>query len=155
MRQALAACALLLPALAAPAADIEDTLNARWRGGWALTTVPIQSDCAGIYTDNDVAGTQVRSRGARRFAAGESSRAASSRSGVKRARLDLFLDVTEPVIAPDAAPSRSTRKSVARPSSRSTTTERWSRAARAEAAVGPPSSSSSRAVEASAGAAFP
>lgn len=90
---------LLLLALAAPAAaDVEDTLNARWRGGWVVIKVPVQSDCAGIYTDNDVAGTRVQSRGARRFAAGEL--ASVERIGVKRGRLDLFLDFAEPVLEP-------------------------------------------------------
>ncbi len=99
MRPALAACVVVL-ALAVPAAaDVEDSLNAAWRGGWALTRVPVQSDCAGIYTDNDVAGTLVRSRGARRFAAGELVRV--ERIGVKRARLDLFLDLDEPVLEPE------------------------------------------------------
>jgi hypothetical protein len=98
MRRSSLACALLL-ALAAPAAaDVEDALNARWRGGWVVTAVPLQSDCAGLYTDNDVAGTQVRSRGARRFAPGELARV--ERIGVKRARLDLFLDLAEPVLEP-------------------------------------------------------
>lgn len=90
---------LLLLALAAPAAaDVEDTLNARWRGAWVVVEVPVQSDCAGIYTDNDVAGTRVSSRGARRFAEGELARV--ERIGAKRARLDLFLDLAEPVLEP-------------------------------------------------------
>jgi hypothetical protein len=98
MRPALFACALLC-ALAVPArADVEDTLNDRWRGGWALTSVPLQSDCTGFYTDNDVAGTQVRSRGSRRFGAGELVRV--ERIDVKRSRLDLFLDLEEPVLEP-------------------------------------------------------
>ncbi|HVF58561.1 MAG TPA: hypothetical protein VNJ70_01920 [Thermoanaerobaculia bacterium] len=90
---------LLLLALAAPAAaDVEETLNARWRGAWVVVEVPVQSDCAGVYTDNDVSGRRVQSRGARRFAAGELARV--ERIGVKRARLDLFLDVAEPVLEP-------------------------------------------------------
>lgn len=98
MCRAPVACALLL-ALAAPAAaDVEDTLNARWRGQWVLSKVPLHSDCGGFYTDNDLVGSQVRSRGARRFAAGELARV--ERIDVKRGRLDLFLDVAEPVLEP-------------------------------------------------------
>ena len=79
------------------AADLEATLNARWRGAAVVATVPLFSSCDGFYNDNQVVGTRVESRARRRFEPGEAARV--ERVGVKRDRVDLFLDVAEGVLA--------------------------------------------------------
>jgi hypothetical protein len=78
--------------------DLEAALNGRWRGAWVVVRVPLQSDCGGFYTDNELVGSSPRSRGARRFDGGELARV--ERVDLKRARLDLFLDLAEPVLWP-------------------------------------------------------
>lgn len=87
--------ALLLPA-AVHAAGLEDSLNARWKGGWVVVTVPISSSCDGFYNDNDVVGTRVESKARRRFEAGELARV--ERVGTRRGRVDVFLDIAEGVL---------------------------------------------------------
>jgi hypothetical protein len=92
------ACLLLL-SLSSPtaAATLEDELNARWRGGWVLVRAAVSSDCAGFYTDNDVAGTRVQTRGTHDFAPGELARV--DRVDARRGgRVDVFLDVAEQVL---------------------------------------------------------
>ena len=87
--------ALLLPATVY-AASLEETLNARFRGGWVVVKVPISSSCDGFYNDNDVVGTRVESKARRRFAAGEMARV--ERIGAKRGRVDVFLDISEQIL---------------------------------------------------------
>jgi hypothetical protein len=81
---------------AASAADLEDQLNARWRGGSVVVRLPIASSCDGFYNDNDVVGSRAESKARRRFEAGELARV--ERIGVHRGRIDLFLDLTEGVL---------------------------------------------------------
>jgi len=78
------------------AASLEDQLNARWRGGYAVVGLPIASSCDGFYNDNDVVGSRVDSKARRRFRAGELARV--ERLGVHRGRIDVFLDVAEGVL---------------------------------------------------------
>lgn len=87
--------ALLLSA-AVYAASLEDTLNSRWKGGWAVVKLPISSSCDGFYNDNDVVGTRVDSKARRRFEAGELVRV--ERIAAKRGRVDVFLDLTEAIL---------------------------------------------------------
>ena len=87
--------ALLLP-VAVHAAGLEDSLNARFRGGWVVVKVPISSSCDGFYNDNDVVGTRVESKARHRFDAGELARV--ERVGAKRGRVDVFLDIAEGVL---------------------------------------------------------
>lgn len=96
MRTLLSVAGLLL---ALPlAADVEDTLNARFRGAFVVVDVPVASDCAGIYNDNDVTiGRKTTGSGSHRFAAGELARV--ERVDVKRNRVDVFLDLVEPLLA--------------------------------------------------------
>jgi hypothetical protein len=90
---------LLLPAFAAAThgADLEADLNSRYRGGWAVLQVPVFSACDGFYNDNEAAGARVASKAKRRFAAGELAHV--ERIGVKRGRVDVFLDLAEGVLA--------------------------------------------------------
>ena len=87
-------------AAAAPAVaqDLETALNARYRGGWVVVNAPLQSDCAGFYTDNELRGESVVSKGDERFAAGELARV--ERVDPKRERIDVFLDLTETILEP-------------------------------------------------------
>lgn len=87
---------LALPAVAG-AADLEGALNARWRCAAVIATVPLFSSCDGFYNDNQVVGTRVESRARRRFEPGEAARV--ERIGVKRDRVDIFLDLAEGVLA--------------------------------------------------------
>ena len=59
---------LSLPAFAG---KTEDMLETRWRGAWVVTTADVYSECSGGYTDNDVNGGLIRSKGRFRFQAGE------------------------------------------------------------------------------------
>jgi hypothetical protein len=79
------------------AADLERALDARWRGGWVIVKVPVSSDCAGVYTDNDARGTRVESRGEHDFEAGELGHV--ERVGTKwGGRVDVFLDLAEQIL---------------------------------------------------------
>jgi hypothetical protein len=91
----LLSLALLSPAVAR-GADLEKDLNARWRAGLAVVKVPIASSCDGFYNDNDVVGNRVDSNSRRRFEAGELARV--ERIGVRRGRVDVFLDLAEGVL---------------------------------------------------------
>lgn len=91
----LAAVLMTLPALAR-GADLESTINARWRGGFVVVRLPLASSCDGFYNDNEVAGSRTDSSAPRRFAAGELAHV--ERIGVKRARVDVFLDLAEGVL---------------------------------------------------------
>lgn len=87
--------------LAAPAAaDLEDELNARWRGGSTIVLLPVHSQCDGFYNDNDVVGApgapRVTGTGELSFEAGELGQV--ERVAIKRGRLDVFLDLVEPVL---------------------------------------------------------
>jgi len=88
--------ALLLP-LSAHAAGLEESLNARFRGGWVLVKAPISSSCDGFYNDNDVVGPRVESKARHRFDAGELARV--ERIDAKRGRVDVFLDIAEGILA--------------------------------------------------------
>ena len=92
------AAALLLAAGSAAAwgAGLEEQLNARWRGGYAVVKVPIASSCDGFYNDNDVVGSRVDSKARRPFAEGELVRV--ERVGTRRGRVDVFLDLAEDVL---------------------------------------------------------
>ena len=89
--------ALLAMALPAAAhADLEKDLNARWRAAAVVVRVPIASSCDGFYNDNDVVGHRVDSKARRRFEEGELAQV--ERIGVRRGRVDVFLDLTEGVL---------------------------------------------------------
>lgn len=100
MRHPERSCLLLFLLLAAPAlahaAGLEETLNARWRGAFVVVRVPVASDCDGYYNDNDVVGNRADSKARRRFKAGELAHV--ERIGVRRGRVDVFLDIAEGVL---------------------------------------------------------
>jgi hypothetical protein len=95
LRRTLLLCLpLFLPAVGL--ADTEDALNANWRAQWAITRIELHSSCDGFYNDNELRGSAVLSRAERRFAAGETAQV--SKLNVKRGRVDVFLDLGEPVL---------------------------------------------------------
>lgn len=85
--------------LAAPLlANVEDDLNARWRGHAVVAKLALASDCNGFYNDNDVQGTALDSRADRRFPPGEL--ATVDHVTTHWTRIDVFLDLSEPVLWP-------------------------------------------------------
>lgn len=61
-----------------------------------VVRIPLASSCDGFYNDNEVIGSRVDSKARRRFDAGELVRV--ERIGVKRGRVDVFLDLAEGVL---------------------------------------------------------
>jgi hypothetical protein len=78
-------------------AGLEEALEQRWVGAWVVTAVETASDCAGFYTNNEVRGRLVASKGRRRFAVGELARV--DKLNQKSDRVDLFLTLAEPILA--------------------------------------------------------
>lgn len=91
----LAALLLVIPGVVR-GAGIEDALNARWQGGAVVVKVPLGSSCDGFYNDNEVVGSRVDGKGRHRFDPGELARV--ERIGVKRGRVDVFLDLVEGIL---------------------------------------------------------
>ena len=98
MRRHVLSAVLCLAAAPAAAQDLETVLNARYRGRWVVVSAPLQSDCAGFYTDNTYQGGSVASKGSERFEPGELARV--ERVDPKRERIDVFLDLGEAVLLP-------------------------------------------------------
>lgn len=95
-KQIAVACVL---AAAGPAfADFEDDVERAWAGAWVVAQVETSSDCLGIYNNNEIRGRLSSSKGTRRFAEGELARV--DKVNVKSDRVDLYLSVAEPVLAP-------------------------------------------------------
>ncbi len=98
MRRFALVVAVALPVLTTPgfAGKLEKTLEGRWRGAWVVTTVALQSDCAGFRTDNLVSGTLVSSKGRHAFPTGEIARV--DKVNVHRSGLELDLSLPEPIL---------------------------------------------------------
>jgi hypothetical protein len=95
---AIKAVALALLAGSALAADLEDRLERTYKGAWLLTRTEVFSDCGLFYTDTEVNGSRVISKGDRRFAPGELARV--EKLNLKSDRVDLYLIVDEKVLEP-------------------------------------------------------
>lgn len=80
------------------AANLERELEQTYRGAWALTRVDVYSDCTGFFTNNDIAGVRVSSRGNRRFEPGELVRI--EKVSLKSERIELYAVLEEPVLMP-------------------------------------------------------
>lgn len=89
----LAGLGVLLAATTA-VADLEGDLERIYKGAWVLTRVEIRSDCSGFFTNNDVNGTRVSSKGDYLFDAGELGRI--EKLSLKSDRLELYVLVDEP-----------------------------------------------------------
>lgn len=92
------ALACFLAAAGPACADFEDDVERAWAGSWVVARVEMSSDCLGIYNNNEVRGRLSSSKGSRRFAEGELARV--DKINVKSDRVDLYLSVDEPVLAP-------------------------------------------------------
>ena len=88
----LATIALIgLPALTY--ADLQDDLNARWRGAWVIVEGELYSNCNGGTTDNRVSGDLISGRGRHAFEPGELAQI--TRVDARRRRVDVFLNIYE------------------------------------------------------------
>jgi hypothetical protein len=74
-------------------ADLQDDLNARWRGAWVIVTGELYSNCNGQTTDNRINGDLISGNGRFAFAPGELARV--TRVDARRRRVDVFLDIYE------------------------------------------------------------
>jgi hypothetical protein len=77
-------------------ADLQDDLNARWRGAWVIVTGELYSNCDGLTTDNRISGDLILGNGRHAFAPGELARI--TRVDARRRRVDVFLDIAEPML---------------------------------------------------------
>lgn len=84
--------AVLLPA--ALRADVEGELVARFKGAYALTQVPLFSECTPHYTDNEVTVTRATRGEGLRFAPGELVRI--DKVDVTFSRIDVNVGFSEP-----------------------------------------------------------
>jgi hypothetical protein len=90
------AAAILISFSTAARADIQDDLNARWRGAWLIITGDIASNCNGLTTDNRINGDLVSASGRFMFEPGELARV--EKVDARRSRVDVLLDLRENVL---------------------------------------------------------
>lgn len=98
MRTIAFATMLTAFALSAAAQDLETALERTYKGAWVLTRVEVWSDCSGFYTNNDITGVRVASRGDRRFEVGELGRI--DKVSLKSERVELYVTIDEAVLVP-------------------------------------------------------
>lgn len=79
-------------------AGLQDDLNARWGGSWVVVDGELASNCDGSYTNNEANGRLVRGDGRVTLPPGELARI--HKMDLKKHRVDVFLDVQEPVLLP-------------------------------------------------------
>jgi len=89
---------ILLFTASGSASDLDDRLNQRLRGGWAVLEVEVYSGCAGTYSDNKVGDAGVAGKAANRFEAGELVKI--DKVNAKRQRVDLLMTLTVPLRSP-------------------------------------------------------
>jgi len=93
---ALATTIMLLAGGVATAANLDDALDARFKGAWIILGVEIHSSCSATYSDNTIGPAGVASKAGRRFDAGELAKI--DKVKVKRARVDLLVTLAEPIL---------------------------------------------------------
>jgi len=76
------------------ASDLDDRLNQRLKGGWAVLEVEVFSACAGTYSDNQVGDAGVAGKAQYRFEAGEVVKI--DKVNAKRQRVDLLVTLDVP-----------------------------------------------------------
>jgi hypothetical protein len=74
--------------------DLDDRLNQRLKGAWAILEVEVYSACAGTYSDNQVGDAGVAGKAQYRFEAGELVKI--DKVNAKRQRVDLLLTLAVP-----------------------------------------------------------
>jgi len=77
-------------------ADVEGDLLARFKGAYAITQVPVFSECTAHYTDNEVTVTHATRGEGRRFGTGEVVRIDNVH--VTFTRIDVNIGFSEPVL---------------------------------------------------------
>lgn len=82
----------------AAAAGLEDELERAWVGAWVVVRVEVSSDCSGTYTNNEVRGRLVSSRGRHRFGDGELARV--DKLNLRSERVDLYLSLAAAILVP-------------------------------------------------------
>lgn len=87
---------LLTAVSSAVRADLQDDLNARWRGAWVIVKGDIASNCNGLTTDNRVSGDLSSASGRFSFKPGELARI--EKVDAKRSRVDVVLTLKENVL---------------------------------------------------------
>lgn len=87
---------LLLGGASVARADVEAELTSRFKGLYALTQVPIFSECTKSYTDNDVTVTGAARGKGRRIAPGELARI--DKVAITFSTIDVYLGASEPVL---------------------------------------------------------
>lgn len=98
-RRNLLSMGLALGLVTAPGiagADLESDLERAWVGAWVVVLVEVASDCSGFYTNNEVRGRLVSSKGSRRFADGELARV--DKLNLRSERVDLYLTLAAPIL---------------------------------------------------------
>jgi len=80
----------------ATAAGLDDALDARFKGAWAILEVEVHSSCSGTYSDNAIGPAGVSSKAGRRFDGGELAKI--DKVKVKRSRVDLLVTLAEPIL---------------------------------------------------------
>ena len=76
----------------------ESEVNALWRGAWVVMGVNSYSACGSNYTDNEVRGSLVSSKGHHRFEPGEL--AVVYKINLERRKIEVLLDIAEPLLEP-------------------------------------------------------
>lgn len=89
---------LLFTAGSAAASKLDDEIDRRLRGAWAIVAGEIYSSCSGTYSDNRVGAAGIASKADHRFDLGELVKI--DKIKVKRARVDLLVTLGEPILVP-------------------------------------------------------
>ena len=87
MRTFVVTVMLISLAAIAAAENLESVLERTYKGAWVLTRTEVWSDCTGFFTNNDITGTRVSSRGNRRF---EPVSWLASTSSASNQRIELY-----------------------------------------------------------------
>lgn len=87
---------ILLGAVHGTAGALDDELDGKLRGAWAVLEHEVYSSCSGTYSDNRVGAAGVSSKASRRFDAGELVKI--DKIKVKRSRVDLLVTFSEPIL---------------------------------------------------------
>jgi hypothetical protein len=96
-RRTLTSSAVALIATTSVAlADLQDDLNARWRGAYLILNGDVASNCNGLTTDNRINGDLASASGRFRFEPGELAQI--RKVDVRRKRVDVVLDIEEGVL---------------------------------------------------------
>ena len=89
---------LFLASCASIASASESALNQRWRGAWVILGADSFSGCGGSFTNNEVRGLRLRSKGNYRFRAGELGTV--HKINLKRKQVEVLVELAQPLRVP-------------------------------------------------------